>query len=185
MLKFGLVYRNPQHIKKYLSISFIIVDEQVDAKEILIDMTLKRSSIIFILLCICGPAVQAQQTPFVPLDDYNKTIFSSNYSFNLSHLATNNADSPSYDDFPVMRFTPQELLALHDDYLKAPKAITRPSVPYKYPPSGQRFDLLKYFSYVSEERVQDCGDCWVWACTGALETDLAVRRGIKDRLSVQ
>jgi len=93
-------------------------------------------------------------------------------------------------DFPVMHFTPQELLVLHDDYMEAPKALIRPAIPFKYiPPEdnpiGEQFDLLKYFPYIPKERLQHCNDCWVWACTGALEIDRAVRKGTMKRLSVQ
>ncbi len=46
--------------------------------------------------------------------------------------------------------------------------------------------LLSYISYVPSERYQGyCGDCWVWAATGALEIDQSVKTGIKERLSTQ
>jgi hypothetical protein len=84
-----------------------------------------------------------------------------------------------------MQFSPQKLLIMHEEYLKAPKATTKIPIPFRYVPPGERFDILKYFSYVPKERLQGCGDCWVWACTGALEIDRAVRKGIKERLSIQ
>jgi hypothetical protein len=87
-------------------------------------------------------------------------------------------------EFPVMHFTPQDLLRMHEEYIKSPRAYIRPTIPYKGLP-GERFDLLEYFPYIPDERQQGCGDCWVWACTGALEIDRAVRTGVKERLSVQ
>ncbi len=46
--------------------------------------------------------------------------------------------------------------------------------------------LLSYISYVPAERNQGyCGDCWVWASTGALEVDHAVKTGVNERLSTQ
>jgi hypothetical protein len=46
--------------------------------------------------------------------------------------------------------------------------------------------LLSYISYVPSQRNQgSCGDCWVWASTGALEVDHAVKTGINERLSTQ
>ncbi len=46
--------------------------------------------------------------------------------------------------------------------------------------------LVQYLDYTPSERDQGyCGNCWVWASTGALEVDHAVKNGVKDRLSVQ
>ena len=46
--------------------------------------------------------------------------------------------------------------------------------------------LLSYISYVPSERDQGgCGDCWVWASTGALEIEHAAKTGINERLSTQ
>ena len=46
--------------------------------------------------------------------------------------------------------------------------------------------LLPYISYVPAERDQGyCGNCWVWASTGALEVDHAVKTGVNERLSIQ
>ena len=46
--------------------------------------------------------------------------------------------------------------------------------------------LLSYISYVPAERDQGyCGNCWVWASTGALEVDHAVKTGVNERLSIQ
>jgi C1A family cysteine protease len=48
------------------------------------------------------------------------------------------------------------------------------------------YSLLDNLDYVPEERDQGrCGSCWVWASTGMTELDLAYRKGIKDRLSIQ
>jgi C1A family cysteine protease len=46
--------------------------------------------------------------------------------------------------------------------------------------------LLSSISYIPAERDQgQCGDCWVWASTGALEIDHTVKTGINKRLSIQ
>jgi C1A family cysteine protease len=46
--------------------------------------------------------------------------------------------------------------------------------------------LLSHLQYTPSERNQGgCGDCWVWASTGAMEIALDVQNGIHDRLSVQ
>ena len=55
----------------------------------------------------------------------------------------------------------------------------------------QEFSLLDHFSYVPSLWDQTghcedhCGNCWSWACTGALETDMAYRNNISEMLSVQ
>jgi hypothetical protein len=57
--------------------------------------------------------------------------------------------------------------------------------------SPREFSLLDHFTYVPSEWDQTghcedhCGNCWSWASTGALELDMASRKEIKDRLSVQ
>jgi len=48
------------------------------------------------------------------------------------------------------------------------------------------YSLLSYVPYTPSERDQGyCGNCWVWAATGALEVDHAVNNGVNDRLSIQ
>jgi hypothetical protein len=51
---------------------------------------------------------------------------------------------------------------------------------------GDSFSLLPYLDYCPADRNQGaCGNCWVWAGTAVAEIDLAVKRGIRERLSVQ
>ncbi|MGA2105576.1 MAG: C1 family peptidase [Methanoregula sp.] len=46
--------------------------------------------------------------------------------------------------------------------------------------------LLSYLPYIPSQRNQvTCGNCWVWASTGALEIDHNVNYGTSDRLSIQ
>ncbi len=53
------------------------------------------------------------------------------------------------------------------------------------------YSLLEKFAYVPEEWDQTggspehCGNCWVWADTGALQMELYRQKGISDPLSVQ
>ncbi|HXX55716.1 MAG TPA: C1 family peptidase [Methanoregula sp.] len=62
---------------------------------------------------------------------------------------------------------------------------------YAAPASSPRiprgsFSLLPDLPYVPKERNQgSCGDCWVWASTGAIEIEHTLKSGIRDRLSVQ
>lgn len=50
-------------------------------------------------------------------------------------------------------------------------------------------DLSSYLAWdssnMSERNQGDCGNCWVWAGTGILETALGSQNGIRDRLSEQ
>ncbi len=46
--------------------------------------------------------------------------------------------------------------------------------------------LLSYLPYIPSQRDQGhCGNCWVWASTGALEIEHNINNGISDRLSIQ
>ncbi len=52
------------------------------------------------------------------------------------------------------------------------------------PPSS--FSLLSSLPYIPSERDQgNCGSCWVWASTGALEVEHTKNYDIRDRLSIQ
>ena len=46
--------------------------------------------------------------------------------------------------------------------------------------------LLSSLPYIPSQRDQgNCGNCWVWASTGALEVEHTMNNGIRDRLSIQ
>ncbi|HNX17559.1 MAG TPA: PKD domain-containing protein [Methanoregula sp.] len=48
------------------------------------------------------------------------------------------------------------------------------------------YSILSSVPYTPSERNQGyCGNCWVWAATGALEVDHTVNNDINDRLSIQ
>jgi hypothetical protein len=68
----------------------------------------------------------------------------------------------------------------------APRAVllaAQESSSSGYPDS---VSLLSYLPYVPAQRNQgSCGNCWVWASTGALEVDHTVKYGTLGRLSVQ
>ncbi len=92
-------------------------------------------------------------------------------------------DSISDIEYPVMRL-PLEVMLKEQ---KADKKLSKTKVPedMRAIPPGS-YSLLNQLDYVPEERNQGrCGDCWVWASTGVLELDLAYRKEIFDRLSIQ
>jgi len=72
----------------------------------------------------------------------------------------------------------------HEDvfqYLEAPKA---PDVKIDIR-SGSK-DLLSQVPYIPSERNQgNCGNCWVWASTGAMEVAHSISNGVHERLSIQ
>ena len=89
---------------------------------------------------------------------------------------------PSAMDFiPIQRFTQQQIAKKNSLY-NAEIVYTGNPVFY-YPESR---NLLGHIDYIPEERNQNyINNCWVWACTAALEADHDVQNGVKQRLSIQ
>jgi hypothetical protein len=94
----------------------------------------------------------------------------------------------TYDDYQVMKLEPEVMLLEQ----KAEKKLNRTVLPPELrllPP--QEFSLFDHFVYVPSlwdqtgHCADHCGNCWSWASTGALETDMAYRNNISDMLSVQ
>ena len=57
-------------------------------------------------------------------------------------------------------------------------------VPYPFYPESR--NLLGHIDYIPEERNQNyLNNCWIWACTAALEAELDLQNGVKQRLSIQ
>jgi DNA-binding beta-propeller fold protein YncE len=91
-------------------------------------------------------------------------------------------------DFPLMHFTQDQLDEMQDHIDRAPQySAFNPNLPSSQSLSvGSSKTLLPYLTYSAAERNQGrCGNCWVWASTGALEIDHTVKTGINDRLSIQ
>ena len=88
---------------------------------------------------------------------------------------------------PLMHFTKDQLDEMQNQIDRAPK-YSAPVGRYSQIESfstGPK-SLLSYLPYTPSQRDQGyCGDCWVWASTGALEIDHNVNNGIFDRLSTQ
>ncbi len=92
------------------------------------------------------------------------------------------APKASADGLGMMRPDAATLHEWHQRRLRMKK--TAPAPPTKALPES--VNLLPYFEYVPEEHNQgDCGNCWAWAATGAIQMDLSVRHGVRERLSMQ
>ena len=110
------------------------------------------------------------------------------YLKDASHSQT--SELSSVDDktlkYPVMLFNEQTLNDFIEAYEKAPRVHISERALQRTLLSGGSVSLLDHMNYKPEQRNQgNCGNCWIWAGTGALEIALDVQEGIKDRLSIQ
>ncbi|HWQ19407.1 MAG TPA: C1 family peptidase, partial [Methanotrichaceae archaeon] len=101
----------------------------------------------------------------------------------------NNSGILVYRERALMHFSRDELRSLIESEKGLPKTplLPRDELTRRLSkPGGQNFSLLEKIQYCPAERDQGhCGNCWIWAATGALEVDLSIKKGIKDRLSIQ
>ena len=91
----------------------------------------------------------------------------------------------------IMKLDWDALVQREKSRLKTPKAYVDKEINSRLSAavsagSPTSMSLLEYISYVPEEREQgSCGNCWVWASTGALEIAQGVQEGVPDRNSIQ
>ena len=88
---------------------------------------------------------------------------------------------------PLMHFTKEQLDEIQRQIGSSPKYnAPRQDLLSSQNLSAGSANLLPYLAYVPSQRDQgSCGDCWVWASTGAVEIDHFLKTGIKNRLSIQ
>lgn len=151
-------------------------------------MMLSTSTVIGFGLALADNGNMAKNmiAPPTPSMNINKNIMPTKIHIDIANGYENKTLLRS--DLTGIHFTPDELKRIQMQYDKAPRVqISSRPVTIGYPPApGERFDLLKYLPYVPKERNQGkCGNCWVWACTGAMEVDMAANWGLRDRLSIQ
>lgn len=88
----------------------------------------------------------------------------------------------------VMSLQTDVVLAMQEANRNLPRYIVPDTLNSGSPGS---FSLLDRFTYIPSEWDQTggadehCGNCWVWADTGALQLDMAIHQNITDRLSIQ
>ena len=85
---------------------------------------------------------------------------------------------------PLMHLTDEQI----DEMQREINAAPRFTAPERFTQglSAGSVNLLSYLPYIPSQRDQGwCGNCWVWASTGALEIDHNVDYGVRDRLSIQ
>ena len=140
--------------------------------------------ISLLLLITAGPAAAytssgASESPALPVSD-------------LSPNGTNLANQTNSDGVtihhPLMHFTPEQLAEMQRQFDASPKySAASPQNKFNSVVSlPVSKNLLSDITYIPSERDQgNCGDCWVWAATGALEVDHTVSTGINNRLSIQ
>ncbi|MGA7797753.1 MAG: IPT/TIG domain-containing protein, partial [Methanoregula sp.] len=87
----------------------------------------------------------------------------------------------------AMQFTKDQLDEMQNEINAAPK-YSAPQQLFTAIQSSlpSSMSLLSYLPYTPSQRDQgSCGNCWVWASTGALEIGHNINSGISDRLSIQ
>ena len=85
-------------------------------------------------------------------------------------------------DRPLMHFTSEELseFAAYQETMAMATAYEGEPLP----PANK--SLIAAVPYLGKDRDQGhCGNCWVWASTGALEVAHSINNNVSDRLSVQ
>lgn len=113
----------------------------------------------------------------------------------LSLTAVVFAQEESANSFEVLRASlmrPDDatLDRWYQEYLNAPEAYIDPAIQERLLSNIRATKplpiLLDHITYTPSQRNQGgCGNCWVWAGTGLIETKHSVEQGVKDRLSVQ
>ena len=103
-------------------------------------------------------------------------------------LACGNSIAVLEERHPLMHFTDRQMNEMQEQrdaapvYTAPPRAFSREGAVAL----ASSKDLLPYLTYTPSERDQGyCGNCWVWAATGALEIRSTVKSGISDRISIQ
>lgn len=152
--------------------------------------------IVAIICCIIAvSAITPMQPPEIAGVDGSTGIIkpvipptgelSSQESNSVTIMAIDNGQTPSENTSFIrglMHFTEQELREMDAARASLPMAASFDNVVL---PKASK-SLLSSVPYIGSNRDQGyCGNCWVWASTGALEIDHIIKNQVKDRLSIQ
>lgn len=125
-----------------------------------------------------APEMTVQPAPSLPSMDIINERETTVVSLENSHTSNPNTTFRR----GLMHFTEEELRQMDAIRQSLPKAASFNDVIL---PQGSK-SLLNSVPYTGKERDQGyCGNCWVWASTGAMEIDHSIKNNIKNRLSVQ
>jgi PKD repeat protein len=101
-------------------------------------------------------------------------------------IASESATQSASYSYPVMHPSAGELKEWYAEYLSQVPAESLSASATITSDGEQEVSLLNYLEYIPNERDQEqCGNCWVWASTGAIEITHSIHNNIYDRLSVQ
>lgn len=90
-------------------------------------------------------------------------------------------DDSQFTEYGIMHQTPEQMREELRDMLNVQVLPNAPVTQDKESKS-----LLIHVPYVPAERNQgNCGNCWVWASTGVIETAYSIQDDVDERLSIQ
>lgn len=121
-----------------------------------------------------------------------QNVFLKFFSIFLIFLA-GNAYAADGSRYPVMQLDTDTWIELMNDYKNAPVAKIDVRINREIlfsavlePVFGTSMDLIDFIDYDPAQRNQgSCGNCWVWASTGAVEIAHNVQDFVYERLSIQ
>ncbi len=149
--------------------------------------------IVFTIICITiGSALPqiipptVQISPIKALDSSLGTIQSDDPVITGIDQTTDDVTTVSSDNTTfsrgLMHFTDEQLKKREAARTLMPKVASLEGIVL---PKASK-SLLSSVPYTGNDRDQGyCGNCWVWASTGALEIEHAIDNSVKDRLSIQ
>ncbi|PKL59493.1 MAG: hypothetical protein CVV33_07540, partial [Methanomicrobiales archaeon HGW-Methanomicrobiales-4] len=133
--------------------------------------------LLITLVLVCSAA---------PMSAGDTSLSSHNIAFpKTEYMVSDAAASSSLYSYAVMHPTASQLKEWNSQYLSEKSAVITGT--QSISSLGETsMSLLEYLNYTPEERDQQvCGNCWVWASTGAIEIAHQVQNNVDDRLSVQ